>query len=75
VRLDRELKGGEAELARLVAFIKRGTASKTVQHELGASEARRRDLRIALDRLAQADAFQASTGEVAAKPGRSWETG
>ena len=66
-RLDRELKTVEAELARLVAFIKRGTASETVQQELGASEVRRRDLRMALDRLAQADAFRASAADLAQK--------
>ena len=59
----------EAELARLVTFIKRGTASETVQQELGASEARRRDLRMALDRLAQADAFRASAADLAQKLG------
>jgi hypothetical protein len=68
-RLDRELKVVEDELGRLVAFIKRGTASETVQQELGKSEARRRDLRTALDRLAQADAFRASAAELAAKLG------
>jgi hypothetical protein len=68
-RLDRELKTVEAELARLVAFIKRGTASETVQQELGTSEARRRDLRVALDRLAQADAFRASAADLAQKLG------
>jgi hypothetical protein len=66
-RLDRELKAIEAELARLVAFIKRGTASETVQQELAAIEARRRDLRAALDRLAQADAFRASAGDLEQK--------
>jgi hypothetical protein len=68
-RLDRELKTVEAELARLVAFIKRGTASETVQQELGASEVRRRDIRMALDRLAQADAFRASAADLAQKLG------
>ena len=67
VRLERELKTVEAELARLVAFIKRGTVSETVQQELGASEAQRRDLRMALDRLAQADAFRASAADLAQK--------
>jgi hypothetical protein len=57
------------ELARLVVFIKRGTVSETVQQELGASEARRRDLRLALDRLAQADAFRASAADLAQKLG------
>jgi len=66
-RLDRELKVIEAELARLVAFIKRGTASETVQRELAASEARRSDLRAALDRLAQADAFRASAADLEQK--------
>jgi hypothetical protein len=37
-RLDRELKVVEDELGRLVAFIKQGTASETVQQELGKSE-------------------------------------
>jgi hypothetical protein len=68
-RLDRELKAVEGELGRLVAFIKRGTASETVQQELGKSEARRRELRTALDRLAQADAFRASAAELAEKLG------
>jgi site-specific DNA recombinase len=68
-RIERDLKTVEAELARLVAFIKLGTASETVQQELGASEARRRDLRMALDRLAQADAFRASAAELAQKLG------
>jgi hypothetical protein len=68
-RLDRELETVEAELARLVAFIKRGTASETVQQELGASEVRRRDIRMALDRLAQADAFRASAADLAQKLG------
>jgi hypothetical protein len=45
------------------------TASETVQQELGASEARRRDLRAALDRLAQADAFRASAADLAQKLG------
>jgi hypothetical protein len=69
LRLDRALKTVEAELARLVAFIKRGTVSETVQQELGASEARRRALRMALDRLAQADAFRASAADLAQKLG------
>ena len=50
-----------------MAFIKRGTASEIVQQELGKSEARRRALRTALDRLAQADAFRASSADLAAK--------
>jgi DNA invertase Pin-like site-specific DNA recombinase len=66
-RLDSELKVIEAELARLVAFIKRGTASETVQRELAASEGRRSDLRAALDRLAQADAFRASAADLEQK--------
>src|SRR5260370_1204597 len=70
-RLDRELKAVEAELARLVAFIKRGTASETVQQELGASEGRRRDLRMALDRLAQADALRASRAALRPKARRN----
>jgi hypothetical protein len=68
-RLDRELKGVEADLAKLVAFVKRGVVSEALQQELGASEARRRDLRMALDRLAQADAFRASAADLARKLG------
>jgi hypothetical protein len=74
-RLTRQLTVVDAELGRLVAFIKRGMASETVQQELEASEARRRDLRTALDRLAQADAFRASAAELAEKLGailRDW---
>lgn len=68
-RIERDLKTVDAELARLVAFIKRGTASETVQVELAATEGRRRDLRVALDRLAQAEAFRASAAQLEAKLG------
>jgi hypothetical protein len=68
-RLDRELKTVEAELARLIAFIKRGTASETLEQELAATEGKRRALRLALDRLAQADAFRASAADLAQKLG------
>jgi len=68
-RLTRQLTVVKAELARLVAFIKRGTASETVQEELRRTEATRRDLRVALDRLTQAEAFRASAADLAAKLG------
>jgi site-specific DNA recombinase len=68
-RIARELKTVEVELGRLVAFIKRGTASETVQAELAATEATRRDLRTALARLEAADAFRATAADLEAKLG------
>jgi len=66
-RIARELKTVDAELGRLVAFIKRGTASETIQAEVAATEAKRGDLRTALARLAQADAFRATAADLEAK--------
>jgi hypothetical protein len=66
-RLEQDLKAVDAEITHLLGFIKRGQASEAVQQELGKTEARRRDLRTALDRLAQADAFRTSTTDFAAK--------
>jgi hypothetical protein len=74
-RLDRELKVVEAELARLVAFIKRGTASETVQEELGRTEATRRNLRVAStgSRRPRPSARRRRTSRRSS--GRSWATG
>ena len=66
-RLDRELKTVEAELAHLVAFIKRGRGSDAVQAELATTEATRDDLRLALAKLVQAEAFRASAKDLEAK--------
>ena len=66
-RSERELKTVEAELGHLVAFIKQGRGSDALQDELAATEGRRRDLRAALARLAQAEAFRQSTADLADK--------
>jgi len=74
-RIARELKMVDAELGRLVAFIKRGTASEAVQAELTVTEAKRGDLRTALARLAQADAFRATAADLETKLGSILRTG
>jgi site-specific DNA recombinase len=66
-RIERDLKTVDAELARLVAFIKRGTASETVQAELAATEATRRALRTALARLEAAEAFRQTAADLETK--------
>jgi hypothetical protein len=64
VRLDAELATVDEELAKLIAFIKRGIASETLQHALAATEAKRTALRAAVERLVQAEAFRTATAQL-----------
>jgi site-specific DNA recombinase len=65
-RIGRELKAVDQELGNILTLVKRGIVSETVQDELAATEGRRRDLRTALARLDQADAFRASAADLEA---------
>ena len=66
-RLEQELKAVDAEITNLVGFIKRGQASEAVQQELAATEAKRKDLREARDRLSAAETFRRASGDVEAR--------
>jgi site-specific DNA recombinase len=66
-RIDRELKGVETELARLVAFVKHGRGSETLAQEIEVMEGKRRDLRAARGRLDQAEAFRTTAAELESK--------
>ena len=66
-RLDQELKAVDTAITHLVGFIKRGQASEAVQQELAATEATRKDLRDARDRLAAAETFRRASGDVEAR--------
>jgi site-specific DNA recombinase len=66
-RLERDLKAVDTELAHLLGFIKRGQASDAVQQELVATETRRMDFLAARDRLAAAETFQRTAGDVEAR--------
>ncbi len=56
----------DAEITNLLGFIKRGQASEAVQQELAATEAKRKDLREARDRLSAAETFRRASGDVEA---------